>query len=308
MAGKAVAIDASGGAPAYAAVDWRQAQAALLSNGTADAFGARGGRRPGAGCVVTMTSTTAWQMTAGAFVAYPRFSATQGPYLVTFSANETGTITTPNATNPRIDLLVVTIDDAGASDGSGARQGRVQYVVGTAASSPVAPAVPARSTLLATLNVPVSGGGTATVTMGPMAVAAGGILPVRTASERTAIAAPHDGLAVADGDTGRLWLRALAAWALIPSGFDVQYGEMIVTTTITGGNGPFTYARPFASKPALFIESGDLGAFVGVFAQYEPGCTSTQFTFNAYRLTGGGATTNSGDVMRIQFLAIGPAA
>jgi hypothetical protein len=77
--------------------------------------------------------------------------ANMGAYVVFNDANNVLTITTANPTNPRIDRVVVTIQDAYYT---GAFNDVIfQVIAGTPASSPVAPAVPANSISLATVAV-----------------------------------------------------------------------------------------------------------------------------------------------------------
>lgn len=74
-----------------------------------------------------------------------------GTYVAYNDATATLTITTANPSNPRIDLVCVTIND---SYYSGATDNVIfQVVAGTPAGSPVAPATPANSIALATVYV-----------------------------------------------------------------------------------------------------------------------------------------------------------
>jgi hypothetical protein len=77
--------------------------------------------------------------------------ANMGTYVVYNDANNILPITTANPTNPRIDRVVVTVQDAYYS---GAFNDVIfQVIAGTPASSPVAPAIPANSISLATIAV-----------------------------------------------------------------------------------------------------------------------------------------------------------
>jgi hypothetical protein len=74
-----------------------------------------------------------------------------GVYTLFNDAQETLTITTADATNPRIDLVCATVRDAFYS---GANNDVIfQVIAGTPAGSPVAPALPANSISLATVAV-----------------------------------------------------------------------------------------------------------------------------------------------------------
>jgi len=77
--------------------------------------------------------------------------ANMGTYVVFNDANNVLTVTTANPTNPRIDRVVVTVQDAYYT---GAFNDVIfQVIAGTPASSPVAPATPANSISLATIVV-----------------------------------------------------------------------------------------------------------------------------------------------------------
>jgi hypothetical protein len=74
-----------------------------------------------------------------------------GTYIAYNDATVTLTITTANPTNPRVDLICLTIND---SYYSGVTDNVVfQVIAGTPAGSPVAPALPANSVSLATVAV-----------------------------------------------------------------------------------------------------------------------------------------------------------
>ena len=170
-------INASAGSPSYSALQTRQATSSGIANGSARTLGTVSGwalgRTPG---TLTATSTT-WTVGAFACVVDAAFTTTQAPYEIANDANLTGSVTAANASNPRIDILYLQVSDTDI-DGSGLRAAAVNYLAGTAASSPVAPALPARSFLVATISVPTSGGGSPTITLNPSYTAsAGGIRP-----------------------------------------------------------------------------------------------------------------------------------
>ena len=78
-------------------------------------------------------------------------STTQGTYKTYNDAPVTLTITTANATLPRIDKVCLTIRDAAYAGAS--NDCILQVIAGTAAASPTAPATPASSLVLATVAV-----------------------------------------------------------------------------------------------------------------------------------------------------------
>lgn len=166
MATTVFALDAITGAPSYTGQMLRDA----LSNfaGVAPvsrALGVRSGVRPGTGVRASLSgaSNFTWNVAAHAGIIDAEASATAGPYMYATDGTDTGTVTAANATNPRIDILYLKIND-NAQDGSGLANGVVGYLAGTPAATPAAPATPARSLLLATISVPAVGGGNPTLT------------------------------------------------------------------------------------------------------------------------------------------------
>jgi hypothetical protein len=171
-------VDAVSGAPSYTARMARQTLGALTSGATAARpLGARSGVIVGTGVSASATSST-WTVLPHKGVLDLEANATAGPYLYSIDANVTGAMTAAHATLDRIDLLSILLSDPAEGDGTAAPSVQVVYTAGTAASTPVAPATPARSMYLSAINVPHSGGGSPTVTWNPSyTTAAGGIIP-----------------------------------------------------------------------------------------------------------------------------------
>lgn len=209
-------MDASAGAPSYTSTQLRQARSALMGGGSARPLGTRSGWRPGTlDTVVAVTSTT-WTLHAAAAVIDAASSTNQGPYEWASDTDITGSVNAADGTNPRIDILYIQIDDSSAGDGSGALTGNVYYLAGTPAGSPSAPTLPSRSFLVATITVPQSGAGSPTVALNhTFHVAAGGILPVYSEADISALSA-YDGLTIRRKDLpGEPILHyngSLAAW------------------------------------------------------------------------------------------------
>lgn len=115
-------------------------------------------------------------------------NALQGVYRIAVDGSSPITIAAASA-QARIDLIYAQILDK-AYDGSGLAQGQVQYLAGTAGSGS-APATPASAIPLFT--VPVAANATSIVfanaaAVFPYTAAIGGIVPVRSASDRPAAA------------------------------------------------------------------------------------------------------------------------
>lgn len=175
-----------------------------MHDGTA--AGARAGVRPGGGGLgVTLAGTT---ITVAAGVAFLQYQSGQGLYRACLASSTNLTLTSPHATLSRIDLVYLRVWD-NAVDASGLAQADVVYLTGTAASSPVAP-TPAGTQIyipLATITVPPSGGGSASVSTAvmPYTVAPGGILPSSSAPP-----SPYVGQYYDDGSSLRRWTGS--AW------------------------------------------------------------------------------------------------
>ncbi len=213
---------------AYNASDERLLDAILHMPGpAAAAFSGRGGRRVnGAGLVVSVAgSPEAWTVTAGAGVIYDAGYSTQGPWKFVIPASVTESMPPRPATGQsRIDLVVARIYDSDLSVGA-AKEIKVELVAGTAGTSPSAPATPALSLVLATLTVPASGTITITQSTGRV-VAAGGILPVATTTERDALVTAgvaYRGLVVDNAQTGKLHRFDGATWKTLEEADDTGW-------------------------------------------------------------------------------------
>lgn len=182
-------VNAVTGAPAYSGKTARQAMGTAYAGATtARPLGAMSGVRPGTPTGTVTATPTVWTVNPHAGILDLQTSATAGPYQYAIDAAVTGAVTAANATNPRKDIVYVKLDDPAEADGSAVPAVTVLYLAGTAAAVPAPPATPARSMVLAVINVPVSGGGSPTVTFtAPRLTAAGGIYPCRTTTERDAI-------------------------------------------------------------------------------------------------------------------------
>jgi hypothetical protein len=194
--------------------------------------------RPG-----TPTTTVALP-TATSYVIHPhagcldtQASAVAGPYWYAITADETGTVNAAHATWPRIDILWVRIDDPGGSDGSTVPAIVTGYTAGAAAAVPAAPATPARCMLLATIAVPIAGGGDPTVTWNaPYVGEMPFLLATRTASLNVATASSGDGTAVTWAKTVSAGISLDGSGVLTVSQAG-QYAVKVVLGWAGGGTG-----------------------------------------------------------------------
>lgn len=181
---------------AITAQQYRQANAAQYGGGSGRPLGGRSGFRVDTPSNILTATSTTW--TLGPCVAQidPGASTHQGMYGWASDANITGSVTAADATNARKDIVYIQVNDSSAGDGSGATTANPAYLAGVASTTPVAPALPARSFLVGTIDVPKAGAGAPTVTLNPARfVAAGGTLPVYSQTERDGLV-KYDGLAV----------------------------------------------------------------------------------------------------------------
>ncbi|MET8982145.1 hypothetical protein ABZX85_41835 [Streptomyces sp. NPDC004539] len=184
----------------YAGSDLRRASmTTLMGDGTA--LGGRSGVRPGdPGLAVTLTGGTTINVAAGVASLYRSGQGLYRAFLA--SATVVGTLNAAHASFTRIDLVYLRVWDTDV-DSTGLRKADAVYLAGTASASPVAP-TPGASEIyipLATITVPPSGGGAASVQDSrPVTTAPGGILPASTAPN-----SPYTGQYWDDGTQLRRW-------------------------------------------------------------------------------------------------------
>jgi hypothetical protein len=178
------AVNAVSNNPTYAGRQLRQTTTAPFLAGatTARPLGAFSGVRPGTpATTVTAPTSTSWSCAPHIGVIDGQTAAESGPYMYSVDAAVPGTITAANASNPRVDIIYAQVNDPAESDGSTTPGVTISYLAGQAGATPTAPATPARSIVLAQINVPKSGGGNPSVTwVAPYFAAAGGRPQVAT--------------------------------------------------------------------------------------------------------------------------------
>jgi hypothetical protein len=207
----------------------RQGSAALYGGGANRRLGGRSGFRVDTPSTILTASSTTWTLTPCSAMIDPGATTHQGMYGWATDANVTGSVTAADATYARKDIVYIKINDSTAGDGSGATTAPVEYRAGTPSASPVAPALQAREFLVGTITVPQSGGGSPTVVLNPARfVAAGGILPVYSSTERDALSM-YDGMAVLRMDLAGRPVQVWNGSAWLPNGT-----ERLAVTTADG--------------------------------------------------------------------------
>lgn len=227
-------INAAAGTPSITANEMRLLMTGMFWQGHANRFAARGGVLPNnSSAQVDLSGTTITVRDLNAVVS-PALTSDQGSYIVQLPS-ETHPLSPADASNPRKDIVVVRIYDDD-EDASTRRESVTEYIVGTPSGTPSEPAVPTGAIRLATIDVPVSGGGSATLTENWWyTVAQGGILPVRTSSELPT-GARTNGMAVYRMDTESLDIWHGSTWATVGS----RKGYQLWQTVRFTANGAFT--------------------------------------------------------------------
>lgn len=276
MAGNYVwPVDAVSGAPTFSARQGRQLSIApFVAGATATRpLGARSGVRPGTPTsTVTATSTT-WTVNPHVGVIDAEAAAQAGPYAYSFDQVQTGNMTAASGSYARIDLISVQISDPAESDGTSVPSATIVYTPGTAAA-PALPAQPARSMVLAQINVPISGGGSPSVTwVAPTLVGPGGITPATQAAFGSGT---YTGQYIDDPSFGLLRWNG-SAWSsasLSITGHATRTSSngTIANSTVTtfGFDGPSLTGGMTCASNATFtvpIAGRYLVAFAAVFAQ-----------------------------------------
>lgn len=181
----------------------RQGLAPLNGGGSGRLLGALSGFRVGTPSNILTATSTTWTLIACSAMIDPAASTTQGAYGWANDATVTGSMTAAHATNPRKDILYVRVDDSSAGDGTaGTPSATLNYLAGPSDGTNVAPAVPARSFLVGTFNIPAAGGGAPTVTINPARfVAAGGVQPINDSTELATLV-PYESMRIQRMDRG----------------------------------------------------------------------------------------------------------
>lgn len=198
-------------------------------------LGSMSGVRPGTPSNIVTATASLYTVTPFAGIIDLEGAAIAGPYSFAFPANVTGAVTTASASIIRKDIVYVQINDGAEGDGTvGAPNIKIDYLAGSVAST--APTTPARSFVIAEINVPILGGGSPTVTwVAPYAVAAGATLPVPDSATLTAYT-PMDGQFAYRIDNGITYKRVSGAWKAWESGW-ISYTSTTTNLTIgTGGS------------------------------------------------------------------------
>jgi hypothetical protein len=176
-------------------------------------YGSSGGKNLGYVVAQTGTPSMAVTIDKGTAVVVGTTSANQAGYIVTNDTVQTLAVSASDATNPRIDLVCLTIEDsqyAGSNDDA-----IIQVITGTPAINPSAPATPASSLVLAQVLVPASTGSIVTADITDkrsFTVSAGGTISCLSTDHPVN---PPIGTLIFETDTGIVKKFTSTGWSTI---------------------------------------------------------------------------------------------
>ncbi|MDQ0894420.1 hypothetical protein [Agromyces ramosus] len=236
-------VNAVTGAPSYTGRKLRQTGAPAFAGATsARPLGARTGVRPGTSPTTVTATSSLWTVQPFAGAADLHTAVEAGPYQFAFDAVATGAVTAAHASLTRIDIIYVQIDDPAEADGSSVPAATRKYLAGTAGSG-IPPTTPARSFVIAHLNVPISGGGAPAVTwVAPYMAAAGATVRVKDAAQRDLTSTWSQGDEVQRLDTDATELRDAVGWRSRSNGW-VSFTPTLQGITIGNGTIDARYRR-----------------------------------------------------------------
>jgi hypothetical protein len=213
----------------------------------------------------TATPSLSLLVYSGTFVASRASQAVYHAYNV---ATRTVTVANADPTNPRLDLIVARVEDAGVGDA--ATRAQIQVITGTPAASPTAPALPTGAVPLATARVNALATTITTANLTDMrrSVAVNG--SVRRLLPGDSLADPgfRDGELRDTGTTIDRWMDATSSWFTVAvTGASLGYAEYshTVAQTVT------TSVDTKMLFDTAVVPSADISYSAGVFTVNRPG-------------------------------------
>jgi len=267
-------------------------------------FGTQGGVRITDGLDLKVTQNTGSDMNvkiaAGQALIPGSENTFQGSYFAANDANVVLAIAASNPTLGRIDLVVAKVQDAFYSGGTNAWS--LAVVTGTAAGSPVAPAAPANSIILAQVSVAaaVTAIVNANITDKRQALTAAGGIIVATSATRTLLSNVATGQYVYETDTKLLYYWDSAAWARQTPIIDVGAITIIPDNTSRTASFNFTFpSAPTAVHLSVGLLTGNTVVYASVFT-----ITTTGFSYRGVVFPSGNSVSTSGTSIGATYTAI----
>lgn len=253
-------------------------------------------------------------------------STVQGAYIVVNDADLVLAVAPSDATNPRIDIVVVRVRDkqySGSTVGAS-----IEVITGVPAPSPTPPAAPANSVVLAQISVPA--GATAIqqsqiTDVRPFTTTVGGITPSRNSTD---VAGVYKGQYRYRLDTGKLEVYNGSAWVLNNPVSSILIGDPLIgsappgvngetpgpiilqafsaVTAITDSIGTFTvnYVQPFPNGViTIVVTPGDIAGNLGSITVRQSQCTTSYLVALAHQWNGSAVTQGSN--VRVNVFAVG---
>lgn len=311
--------------------DLRLAETTYWVGSSSNRVGVRAGTLPGgpaSNLGVNQTSPPSMSVVVppGHAIVQGTESTTQGAYVVVNDADLTLPIAPADATNPRIDIVVVRVRDKQYSGNTVAAS--IEVVTGVPAPTPTPPAAPANSIVIAQISVPA--GATAIqqsqiTDLRPFTTAIGGITPSRNSTD---VAGTYTGQYRYRLDTGKLEVYNGSAWVLNNPITSIVIGGALVGAAPPGANGEspgplivqaFTriativdsvgtfrvnYIQPFPNGiMAIHLTPGDDASNLGFVTIKQAACT-TSYIIALARQPNGSPVAQDASI-RVNVLAVG---
>lgn len=243
-------------------------------------------------------------------------ASTDGPFAVTLeAAGSPATLAAANASQPRIDLIYAKMDFA-----SGVGVATLDVVAGTAAASPVRPALPTSSTVacvsIGTIDVPASAGASnvqqshirldQTAATSPdcgYAAGPGGVVVVPSAAVAAGVNGLIEGTPFYALDVDKLGIRTSAGVEMYRKDFLASWN--IATDTSSAG-GAITLVHNLGVTPTCVLTQirGGAAALPAIAKLSENGSNTTQTQFILIRTDT--AVPIASNFVEFYYLALGP--
>lgn len=258
-----LAIDANEeNEPEYPAAAFRSALGSVLHRGPGNDAVARTGALDQRAYEVTRSGQTI-RAAAGGY----SIGTNAGPYLCGLDEQvDVGELDPADATNPRVDLVVLRVDDPD-NGGQDDRTASLEIVKGTPAANPAQPSVEGTEVYesLARVDIPRQGQGQPAITdLRHFTAAAGGVVPVNRESELKDLSSDVGGHAFVI-DTNKIYVRQSGGWKALATEEEVTKAQDQIEKRLQAGRLSFSpkaneishqevkFDPPFSKTPNVII-------------------------------------------------------